>query len=108
MDWLSFGECTANTVMSVLRPKMKRDAGVKCCLFDSKKTAFHSSVSLHFWATNGRYGFTWIGHLPYLVSYFSGATLFARFKKPSHLFPRSVFRWQCGVWEMHDDIFARR
>ena len=24
----------------------------------SKKTAFHSSVSLHFWATNGRYGFT--------------------------------------------------
>ena len=51
---------------------------------------------------------TWIGHLPYLVSYFSGATLFARFKKPSHLFPRSVFRWQCGVWEMHDDIFARR
>ena len=57
MDWLSFGECTAKTVMSVRRPKMKRDAGVKCCLFNSKKTAFHSSVSLHFWATNGRYGF---------------------------------------------------
>ena len=39
---------------------MKRDAGVKCCLFTIKKTAFHSSVSLHFWATNGRYGFSYL------------------------------------------------
>ena len=45
------------TVTFVRRPKMNRDAGVKCCLFDSKKTAFHSSVSPHFWARNGRYGF---------------------------------------------------
>ena len=45
-------------ITSVRRPKMKRDAGVKCCLFTIKKTAFHSSVSLHFWATNGRYGFS--------------------------------------------------
>ena len=44
--------------MSVRCLKMKRDAGVKCCLFNSKKTAFHSSVSLHFQATNGCYGFS--------------------------------------------------
>ena len=37
---------------------MKRDAGVKCCLFTIKKTAFHSSVSLHFRATNEHYGFS--------------------------------------------------
>ena len=48
----------AKTVTSVRRPKMKRDTGVKCCLFTIKKTAFHSSVSLHFRATNGRYGFS--------------------------------------------------
>ena len=34
-----------------------RDAWVKCCLFTRKKTAFHSGVSLHFRATNKRYGF---------------------------------------------------
>ena len=37
---------------------MKRDAGVKCCLFNSKKTAFHSGISLHFLATNRSYGFS--------------------------------------------------
>ena len=51
---------------SVCRPKMKRDAGVKCCLFTIKKTAFHSSVSLHFWATNGRYGLVFEKYYPIL------------------------------------------
>ena len=44
-------------ITSVPCPKMRRDAGVKCCLFTIKKTAFHSSVSLHFWAKIGHYGF---------------------------------------------------
>ena len=52
---------------SVCCPKMKRDAGVKCCLFTIKKTAFHSSVSLHFWVTNGGYGFRL-----YYVTYYPG------------------------------------
>ena len=57
-NWTS--HCT-KTITFVHRPKMKWDAWVKCCLFTRKKTAFHSGVSLHFRASNKRYGFSNMG-----------------------------------------------
>ena len=44
------------TVTFVRRPKMKRDS--EMLSFYYKKTAFHSGISLHFQATNRRYGFS--------------------------------------------------
>ena len=41
----------------------------------------------------------------FLLNAFLQASLYLKIWE---LFFRSVFRCQCGVWEMHDDIFARR
>ena len=56
-DIMQLFSANAKAITFVRRPKMKRDAWVKCCLFTKKKTGFHSGVSLHIRATNKCYSF---------------------------------------------------
>ena len=62
------------------------------------------SPAVSFW----KFVITNTSHTKVQVNWLPVATIFASSEKLSHFYLRSVFRWQCGVWEMHDDIFARR
>ena len=105
----SWAKKKISVLENFLRPKYLQILWHPETYIFKKKYSSHICMSLRlspavsFW----KFVITNTSHTKVQVNWLPGATIFASSEKPSHLFLRSVFRWQCGVWEMHDDIFAR-